>query len=482
MHDAATANATNLLHLLLGLKADPSIEDKEGRTPLQCALDNRADAAARILLSLTPAGYREPFMDSRFDEGRDAYEKGDLARAVVVLEQLIREDPANGRYNFTAGMVYAAMNEHGKAQLAFQRVLSRNPSNSRARSELARSYMASGQLLQAEKELLTVLEDPELPRDVRFHVRQYLKLVQSGLQHATWSIRMGAGAFHDDNVNAGPEVTTISIAPTSFGFITLDTLTVNPQSQPLDAAGYFVSGVASLLYDWGAQGYWMSGFDVSYFQNWMSDASDYEIQSINLSAGIRRIFPSGMLRIPLKYGYTAYGHNPLVQQMGISPVWMQASSTSKDLKWMTMGSIEQRDYDSLITRDGWYYSLSETLRYRINPRGDLTATAGLFRDQPDDPVYRQTGFSLTFRVDYKLPWKSRFYGQIKRTSGDFDEPEVLMRLPREDVQNQLMLGLARTLWAGTGIDASIQRTENNSTFDLYQYERNVLTVSGYWNF
>jgi len=55
IHYAAAAGATACIELLLASGADPTLKSKEGKTPLDLAIQNRCDEAARVLRQYTPS-------------------------------------------------------------------------------------------------------------------------------------------------------------------------------------------------------------------------------------------------------------------------------------------------------------------------------------------------------------------------------------------------------------------------------------------
>lgn len=482
LHLAAASNNTELVTLLLEKGADINAETKDGCTALQVAINKKAIAAVKLLVSNTASVYSNRFLDTRFPENEIAIKTGDMERAYEIFADLLREYPSNEKINFAYGLACFSLKENSRARLAFERVLQINPENHRGRVELGRAYLASGQLQLAGQQFETALSyNP--PESVRRNIESYLEQIRKRINRWQFSGRVDAGAFDDDNVNVGPDSEIISITPIIFGATTISAMTIEESSRPVEASGLFSAVALSGSYDTGEQANWVITTDVSYYQNWLDDEPDYESLYYQAAAGLRHTGARSTLSLPLKVTHITSGHDPLVNMYGISPSYLYVYGPQGDWHWLTAGTVEFRDYDELNDHDSFYLAANETVCRYFGKRGhNISMCVSLFHDHTDAAVYEYIGIASSLGGEMKLPWKSALYARVRHVRADYAERETLAPEKRSDAQNQFVAGITKMFARQWGMDVNYQATDNNSTYGLYQYDRNVATISAFCAF
>jgi len=478
VHDSVEAQDTARLGELLA--HDPGLVtamNSAGLTPLQLAVRKGAVQAATFLVKNTQAAYFAAFLDVRTARGRAASASGDIAAAYEMFTTMLREDPGNEHVNFVQGLASFATERHSLAKLAFERALELNPNNDRAKAELGRTHLAMGNLDLAAKYLQEALSRSS-DEETRRKIAQDLK--RAGSTGSRWKAhgRVYVGYLDDSNVNVGPDSDIISIAPIIWQAQTLESLSVKDSSKPLDAQGGFLSVMLSESYDCGERGSWATTFDLLYYQNWLSGEPDYESTFGQVVLGMKRMRERDLWHVPLKLGHISSGHEPLVNMVGLHPRFIYVAGRAGEMQWQSAASLEFRDYDELDDRDGSYFSAEQSFK-QLFGGGKHAVSMGLdlFHDHSDAGVYEHTGHAWSIGLDFSLPWGLALYSRGRYTSTDYSEKETLAPDDRSDTQNQLSVGMKKTLWGRLGLDVNYQQTENNSTFTLYQYDRSVTTVS-----
>jgi len=471
------------MQLMISRGADPKAATRKGETALQLALQNNAEAAAKLLLAGTGVRYTEKFVDNRFKESSQAFQDGDLARAYDILRKLVQDDPANSKYNFALGMTCMSLGDRTRAQMAFERVLQAEPGNMRARAELGRTYLETAQYALAEREFQSILASPNLNPEVREKVERHLKAAQKGMKLVSFSGRLDIGWFKDSNVNIGPDSEVIGIAPIIFGSQVIDTLDVGERSLPFDTTGIFSSLVLSGQTDPGQPGKWTANVDAMIYQNWLDEMEQNETLYGVVSLSGRRIGRKTMAQVPFRFSHITIGHNPLVKQYAIAPSIICTAGGDSTKFFTTSAQVESRDYDRLDARDSVYMAVGETMRCLFGAaKHSVSMGVTFFKDNTDAAVYEQEGRTWSMGFDFRLPAMSRLYMMAKRSASDYAEKETLMPDLRSDTQEQLTLGVSKLFMNRMGLDINYQRTSNKSTFGLYQYDRDVTTVSTFVTF
>lgn len=476
LHIAVRLNDEALAKLLLVNGADVNAKTKQGSTPLALAVKEKARTIVKLLITQTSCAYTDHFLDVRYTEGQKAREAGELNSAYEIFTDLLKEDPGNEKINFAYGLTCFSLKDYSRARLALERVLQINPDNERANLELAHSNLALNQLDLAREQFESVLSRNP-PESVRRNIECYLKQIKERVRKWYFSTRIDAGTFDDDNVNVGPDSDVISIEPIIFG---ISTMTVD---RPVQAEGVFSSVALSGTYEIGERGKWGMTTDGVYYQNWLDDEPDHEILFYQLAAGLKHVGTRTVVQLPIKAAHITSGHDSLVNLYGISPLHLYVYGDAGDWHFHTSGTAEFRDYDEMDDRDGIYVSLSETLYHYFGKRGhNISMGITISHDHTDAAIYEYTGRAWNLSGGVNLPWDATLYASVGYTVNDYAEREILAPEERTDNQHRFITGIKKMFTRQWGMDINHQITDNNSTYGLYQYDRNVTTISTFCTF
>ncbi len=479
LHLAAYVDAGECMRLLLSHGADARIVTGAGHTPFRLAILRSSANAVRVLLESTPCAYTERFLDARSDEGQISLKDGELRMAQKLIFELVKQFPQSERINFAYGLCCYSLADYLAASLAYERVLQANPGNQRAVMELACSHQAGGQEELARTEFEKVLAQNPAP-EIKRQIEDYMKQIG---KKQNWRLmgRVDAGCFDDNNVNVGPELRVVNIAPNIFD---AKTLTVDETSLPVSSKGYYTAFTGLGVRDIGKKGGWFMTADLSYYQNWMNDAPDNEVLFYQAGSGMRRLASRSLLEIPVKASHITSGGDPLINMYGIDPAYRFASGPAGKMHWITSGSAEMRDYDELNNRDGIYMSFGETVQNFFGPENKHNISMGIlfFQDNADEPAYQNSGSAWNLGVEMKASKNTTVYSKVQKTSTTYDKRENLAPEKRVDAQNHFVAGINKKIGGGWSVDANYQKIDKNSTFGLYQYERDIATLSVSYTF
>ena len=287
---------------------------------------------------------------------------------------------------------------------------------------------------------------------------------------------MDIGAFYDDNVNVGPDSDIVNIEPIIFGSQVFTALELAEESQPTETGGLFGYASLSGTYDFAESGGWEAVVNAFYYQNWLDGERDHESLYAEASAGLRRRGERSLLHVPLNTSHISSGHDGLVNLYGSRPSCLYVRGDSWHL--LTRGAVEYRDYIHLDDRDGFYLSAGETVRRFLGQAGhSVHAGVDVFYDFADAAVFEHIGITAKVGGDVVCPWETVLYSRLRYTWTDYDEREALAPARRSDDQFQVIAGAGKMLTSWWGIDVNYMYTDNASSFDLYEYDRHVATVS-----
>lgn len=403
------------------------------------------------------------------EDAQAALDRGDAAAAYEGFMAAVREQPDNPAASLGAGLAALSLRKYGHAQAAFERVLAMNPNHQRARLELARTYHALGLTGMARGEFEAVLRAGP-PAPVEANIRRYLARLDA--EERTWGFtgEIRLTAFYDDNANYGPSSMVVDTL--------LGPLQVAPRSEPLDVWGTSVALIGHALYDMGGRGGWFGTGGLSLYNSFTEHSDEVAVGYGRATLGLRHVASRREIDLPVKVDYFGFGNDPLLWAAGVEPglVWRPLESWSGAARV----TAEHRDYEADGGRDAGFYRAGGYLTHRPgrDPRNAVSLLAAAFLEDADAEGYRNEGIEAGVLLEAGLPWRTSVYGFALYRGADYDGIlfEGIQPAPRDDDQWQFGGGV-RTRWGGRWeTDLGYRHVRNESTFELYEYERNVVSL------
>lgn len=419
--------------------------------------------------------------DPDFAKAWSFYQGGEYVKAHELFLILLRKRPDDEGINMAVALSARKAGYLSHASLAYERILTSKPGNLRARAELGRVYFDLKQFSLARNCFEMVLKaNPD--DEVSANIKRYLDLVDMATRRFEFSLRLEAGTFYDSNVNAGPRATTIEISPISTGLGTIDTLTVNTNSQPAKAYGVFASIAPNLVYDFGKRGGWRLNFSGAYYGTRLDDHHDYELDFFGAAGGVIYRGRDFTMQIPARAEHLDRGYDDLVNVYAITP--LVSYSLADALLGQLQLNYEKRDYCSLDTRDADYLQAVPSIKYVISGKHAITAAGSFFRENSDTDYYSNDGWEASLSAESRVMKSVILYGKGLIRESIYDERETLAPETRHDLQWQGSAGLRWffTLFNANDflLDLCYQHIDNDSTFDIYEYRRDLVTLSTTW--
>jgi len=485
IHDAVRTGDTAKVRALLQADGTRAMtRDTQGLTPLRIAMGTGNADVCAALLTGSPHTCYDQFLDSRTADGKEAQAAGELDRARDILVRLVREDPASPEINFAYGIVCGSLADHSFARMAFDRVLIARPDHARAHVALARSHLALGQPDLAAASFHRALAYP-MPEAARKLVENYLGQAEGLARPRRFSVAglFSVGYFRDDNVNVGPDAMTVRIAPLRIFGITFSKLAVGPDMRPIDDTGILVSGMLSTIFDIGEKSGWGILAETHYYQNWLDDTPERENAFYQAALGLQHRGPRSTLTLPLGADRILIDGNTFADRYAFSPSLLYATGAGANTRWLTRLRAEHRDYADSTARHGEYIAVSETLRrYLGTRRHSVFSTLSLLYDDTESGAFQNWGGGFGIGGELRLPWRVTTYVSTGYEYSQYEEREPLAPEDRVDELFYASVGINKRLSYGLSVDLGHRLLDNQSTFDLYEYQRNVTTLTASWAF
>jgi hypothetical protein len=335
---------------------------------------------------------------------------------------------------------------------------------------LARTCATMGQYDTALSEFEHVL-DFNPPERVRTNIERYMDELRRLRRPWTLTGQLNLAVFHDDNVNFGPSSRFID---TQVG-----ELEVATNSQPQESWGLALGASASGTYDVGRKGDWMLTGGLTGYRNWLeSDVTAQEISYLRGQAGVRMAGKQLLADLPLKCEYLELGSDPLVSIYGTEPSLVFAPTV--DWNHITQLVGEYREYREEGDRSGPSWRANQSVRRYFGPdRHSATINLGYSYEDADNEGYGNYGPSFSVSGELNVLPRAALYALAEYRIADYREILFadLQDEKRHDEQLQVVAGLRCTISGTWGADLNYRHVNNNSNFGLYEYDRNIFTLS-----
>ncbi len=422
-----------------------------------------------LLIPVTGAMASETYRD-----GLIAYEKGEYEKAFEIFMALFRSNPGDEDLNYSMGLAAARAGRVSHAIFAYERALTLNPENGPARLELGRNWMSVRQydLARDEFDRLLALHPPE---DIRRAAESELDRLAKFDRKWRFEGEATLSAIWDDNSNYGPESDVIRTASGNYA--------ADADIRPDETWGSAGSAKVLYTYDFGDANGWEYSLGGHGYIKRHEKAPDEEISFIRADAILRHVRRNTLLELPLKVSAAEYGNSHLFNLLGSEPMFLYA--VRPKLQILARGNVEYRDYKRDDERDALFGEAGLILRRLPEGRQPLLSVqVHAFNEDAESEAYDNDG------------WRAVAYGNVEVVSALYLYASVQYREtfydavlypgyqaePRDEEQMQYTVGLQSTAIPHCTLDFSFRHTDNRANFDLYDYDKNVATISTTFTF
>ena len=402
---------------------------------------------------------RKFYGEKRYEEAFDAY-------AELIFER--PELPA--RIHYEQGLAAIGMKNFAQGAACLERAVTMNPAFLDARVLLAKCY-ADMRLQDAAKDQLNRILSGPIPREVRETVGRYLSCVEDSERRWRISGSLEASAFYDSNVNYGPlhDRVTTPLGTMRFGDV-----------DETDACGVGLGFSADLSYRLSedARG-WYTFTDLQGYQSILENqASDYNLLAFRTRAGLRRLTQASMLELNGVHNYIGQGDHSLLQGYGVD---LAGAMLQNDRLCHSLAlHYEYRDYLRSFADRGNYVALDYSIRYALdeNAKSSVRLLLRAFNNDTDREAMDNYGTEVHLLAETELMWGVQIYGGggwRYSKYGDILYPGIQDE-KREDHEAIGTVGLRKRLPLNLQADLSYRYSRTYSSFELFEYDREIVAL------
>jgi len=417
-----------------------------------------------LLVLSTPVCAESP----NFQTGQAAFERGDFVQAFDIFQTLVRQQPGDPEQDFWLGRSAFESGDYEAAIFAFERVLIADPTADRVRLELARTQYQIGDYEAARSNFDRVLSN-QPPANVKQNIDLFLQQIDRSTQKHNLNGVFSIAVSYDDNVYVSPVEDEIE---TVIGNVTLAGNGATPEEDVVNrntlqlthlyrrhpkAIGWMTSGLLhNALY---------------------SAEEDLNLTLAGVTTG--PIWQQGdqQTKIQGSFNILTLDEERYLSVAGVSAEHSRALTPR--LMATFSGQLSRLNYVN-DGRDANQYRFDIKPILKLGAGQLLTTVGGEFNEAKDDQYSYLRG-TLQMRYQQPLPWKLSSELSVRLQATDYDGEVGLFGKAREDRLRELSLGLSRPLWQKQGTRLLAQLlgtiTKVNSNIDLYEYDKQVISLT-----
>lgn len=405
-------------------------------------------------------------LQSEYDKAVDLFTRKDYAAVYQILSKLYLSKLSDVRLNFLLGRSAFETAHYEVALAAFERVDMLAGGTPRNKLEMARTYYMLKMYEEAQIAFKEVLQDPNLPKNVRTNVELYLskvkKVQKKSFTYATASVDW----IFDSNVNYA---SIDSQYTTSIGTF--------PSTAKLSDSAIQLYGDVTNVYDIGDK----NGYVVkNRFTGMLKDYRDqnaFDLGYLSYSPSILYQYTKHLVEVGVGVDLLTIAKQDYLHSAYIMPSYEYSHTTTLKstayLKYQRKYFQRTAEYD--LNAD--HYELSYALQKLLNPHSYTQGMLVALQEKKHhgtrvDVDYKEYKASVRYANQFNSTYATELFGEYKeRRYSDFS---TIFSSTREDSGVTLSGTLNIKVLQSLQFKMSASYNKVNSNQNVYSYKKHTL--------
>lgn len=415
--------------------------------------------------------------DSLLVQGQQLIEAGKYQEAYALLAPQEEARAGNETFDLLFGIAAVNIGQNTRAIFAFERVLSVDSNNARARAEIGRAYLSVGEPQSARIELQNA-KQLGVPADVAQTIDSLLSAVDRLESRGKTAVHgYLEGSFgYDTNVNAAPAVSTIAVP--AFNNLPF-TLSASSQAQK----DWFASIGGGVNFSTPINDQLNIIGGVSGTQRVNRTVSDVNMLNADSNLGAMYTFGADVYSLNLQYSTIYLGGSGYREAVGFSAQWQHNLDARNQLSAFAQYSDLTYDGQSIRNANRWVAGGSYAHAWRDGTVG--YGSAYLVQEDTHDggaSYLGLKGYGLRIGAQTNMDEKTILFGSLvyEKRNGDANDPTFLTT--RNDEQYIANVSISHQLKKDLKLTGQYSYTDQRSSIALYQYDRNMISLTLHQDF
>lgn len=412
------------------------------------------------------------FADALTDQAKSLLDTGKAGEAYTLLAQQESARAGEPGFDFLLGLAALDIGQNTRAVFALERVLALEPNNALARAEIARAYLALGEVETARKEFETV-QRQGVPADVSQTLERYIAAARHFEDQSKPSINGFVEAMigYDTNVNVGPSKASIVIPGISSAPATLaDDSRANKDSFGQIGAGVnarvpLTTGVALLA-------------GVSGTQRFNAHKDQFDLGNLDGNAGLVMTAGKNVFTVMGQIGSLDLDYDRYRTASGITGQWQHNLDARNQASGFAQYSNLHYSTQEIRDADRWLGGLAYAHMWREGAVGFASAYLVSEKPQANGVDYIGfDGFGLRLGSRWNIGERGIVFAGANYEQRRYDGVDPSFQVERKDKQFGLLFGANYALAKDWSITPQLVLTRNQSNIEISEYHREVFSLA-----
>lgn len=399
---------------------------------------------------------------------------GKPAEAYALLAPYQSERAGDPAYDYLLGIAALDSGKPNEAIFALERVLAVNPNHLQARAEIARAYLAAGEMATSRQEFETVKKQNP-PKEVSATIQKFLDAIEKATagERTTVSGYLEAAVGSDSNVNSATGSSQIAI-PAFGGAIA----TLSANGVKLHDTFSSVSAGFNVRHPFSPE--WAVFGGAGFNQRMNSTNTLFDTGGLDGNLGVNLTKGDDSYSAALQLSDFEVNNSRYRDATGLTAQWMRSldnsSQVSAYLQYTELRYPGQNVRDADRTVLGAAYA--RVLGGAYTPVVYVGGYAGKEKERGSNvPYLGHNPYGLRAGGEMKINPESTLFASLSVEWRNYGGQDPVFLVSRKDTQADLRVGGSYIPVQRWTITPSIGYTRNSSNIIISDYERTVLSIT-----
>ncbi len=425
-----------------------------------------------VLLTTLLLASENTSVEAKYNSAISAYKAKDFKKSYSILSKLYLTKLSDSKLNFYLGRSAFETGNYEVALAAYERVEMLDAGNLRNKLEMARTYFMLKMFEDAEMAFKDVLQNPNIPQNVRTNIEFYLSKVTKVQNKSFTYATVNVDFVYDSNVNYGSLDSQYNVNVSGTNQM------INSEPVRSDTAFQVYAEIVN-IYDIGSK----NGFAIkNKMKVYLKDYQDLDAYNIDYFAYTPSLlYKERKFLAELEFGFDVLklGDHKYLDSISASPRFEYNHNNT--LKSITFFKFQKKDYvqEAQNDLDASHYEFSYAIQNILSPHSYVQADIRGIREKKEhgeriDVDYDEYRLNLAYVNQFTTTYGADFFGEYRKRA--YEDFSSLFNSSREDdainVGGTLNAKIVDSL--RVHLKANYNRVDSNQ--ERYSYHKHTLTL------
>lgn len=397
----------------------------------------------------------------------------------VALEEFlkIKSFSDSAKVDYYIGRSYYELGDYEQALAAYERVAINEPNNKRVILETAQTYFMLGMYDEARSRFDIILSDPTVPEIVKSNILVRLNTIDSKTKKHFTNFAILLGYGFDTNINNTTGIGSYSVYIPQLG----TNLNLTPEKEK-DSTFQEAGAILNHIYKYNENLAFKNG--VTFYTQSYTEENSKDLSLISLSTTPIYTVDKTNYMVTFGFDHIWYGDDAYLNNYYMAP---KISHLIKD-NLIYEGSVKVTKKDFFqpnSDKNAVSYELSNKIMQQDNKYGiiGLEAILGTEKREKDTRTDVSKDYvSIKLNHTYKLSSQMSLNSHISYSDVNYKYKDINFLTKRDDEIYSFGIGLSYEYSKQTILGLSYNYTNQNSNHEPFDYDKQVVKTSLYYNF